>query len=192
MVFTLRRHMATWPAANKVHTIIMDFDGIFTDNKVYLNKDGEEWVRCDRADGLGFDFLRKEIKSGTLQAEILILSKEKNTVVNARARKLGIPCIQGIDDKLAYIKENIEQREINPDSFKNGSIYLGNDLNDLPIMQYAGFTVAPVDAHPLVKKAASVVLNKRGGDGFIRLFVEKFLRIDKMSLNEVASYVHNC
>jgi len=186
-----KRQNILWPQLHDIHTIVFDFDGVFTDNKVYLNQDGAEWVCCDRADGLGMDFLRYARKIDSLRAEVFILSKEQNGVVTARAKKLQIPCFQGVGDKLVFIKNYLEERELKMTDPAKGLIYIGNDLNDLPVMDYAGFTVAPADAHILVKEIASIVLDITGGNGFVRAFIESLLRMEKMSLTEVREYVCN-
>ena len=72
-----------------------------------------------------------------------------------------------------------------------GLVYLGNDLNDLPIMRRAGFTVAPADAHWRVKEQASVVLQSKGGRGFVREFIERLLGIETMSLEEIDVLIRN-
>jgi len=171
----------TWPAVTNVHTIVFDFDGVFTDNKVYVGEDGHEWVRCDRADGLGMDFLRKFVRDGLLGAEVFILSRETNPVVRARASKLRIECMSGVSDKLDFLQQHLRKKR--PDDLDpfSGVIYLGDDLNDLPLIERAAFSVAPSSAHPRVRQAASVVLESAGGQGFVREFVERLLRIDDMS-----------
>lgn len=179
------------PELQLVHTIVFDFDGVFTDNKVYIDQDGRESVRCDRADGLAFDFVRSYIRQGFLAAEIFVLSKEANIVVKARCRKLGLSCRQGVSDKLEYLEDYLQQRfpeNLNPWS---GLIFMGNDLNDLPVMQKAGCAIAPADAHPLVLSVAHYVFPQRGGEGVVRAFFEKFLGIDQLTkekVNELISY----
>jgi YrbI family 3-deoxy-D-manno-octulosonate 8-phosphate phosphatase len=181
-----------WPELLAIHTIIFDFDGVFTDNKVYVSETGAEEVRCDRADGLAIGFLRKYTRAGKLNAEMVILSKEKNPVVAARARKLGLDCWQGIDDKRGYLVEHFRRTRPNDPSPFAGLVCLGNDLNDLPLIECAGFSVVPADAHPYLRTVASVVLDRRGGCGFVREFVERLLRIDRMTREELYELVHNC
>ncbi len=85
-----------FPALAAIHTVAFDFDGVFTDNKVWVDQDGRESVRCDRGDGLAFDLVRAFQKRGKLNAEFFILSKEPNPVVLGRARKLKLDCHHGI------------------------------------------------------------------------------------------------
>jgi len=138
--------------------LVFDFDGVFTDNKVWTAQDGAESVACDRRDGLGIDRLRDA------GIPMFILSKETNPVVQARARKLRIDVAGGCDTKAAFLTRFMAERGIDP----AGVVYMGNDINDLEAMAVVGHAVAPADAHPDVKHVASLVLSCRGGDGAVR------------------------
>ena len=144
----------------------MDFDGVFTDNRVIVFQDGREAVLCDRGDGMGLDQLKK---SGL---PLLVLSTEKNSVVQARCEKLGIPCRQGVSDKISALKEWIKKNNLNP----SGIIYIGNDINDLSCLRYVGCGVAVGDAYPEVKASAQLILSAYGGRGAIRELCELILR----------------
>ncbi|MBD2428490.1 hypothetical protein [Phormidium sp. FACHB-1136] len=177
------------PPWESIHTLIFDFDGVFTNNKVWVDQAGNEWVRCDRGDGLAFDLLRTFMSRIDWPLQYFILSKEKNPVVLARANKLKIPCHQGISHKLAFVKTYLSDRfseEINP---QKGLIYLGNDLNDLAVMRFAGYSVAPSDAHPVIQQSASRILEQRGGEGFVRAFIELFLGIDQLDVDTLLEIV---
>ncbi len=178
-----------WPDIRKLHTIIFDFDGVFTDNKVYVLQDGQEFVRCDRADGLALDFLRRYRDRKQLDLEFLIVSTEHNPVVMARAQKLRIACRQGVGNKLAFVTDHLRTRRPEDADPFSGLVYFGNDLNDLPVLVRAGFSVVPHDAHDRVKQAASVVLTQTGGEGFVRAAVEKLLGIDNMTLEAIHELV---
>jgi YrbI family 3-deoxy-D-manno-octulosonate 8-phosphate phosphatase len=164
------------PIIENIHTIVFDFDGVFTDNKVWVHQDGSESVRCDRSDGLGFDLIKNYQKKNSLQIDMFILSKEANPVVLARANKLKLDCYHGVLNKSGF----------------SGLVYLGNDLNDLSLMSRAGCSIAPSDAHVLIKNVASLVLNEKGGEGFIRSFIEKLLRLDNLTEEEIHELVSNC
>jgi 3-deoxy-D-manno-octulosonate 8-phosphate phosphatase (KDO 8-P phosphatase) len=181
----------TLPELKNIHTIVFDFDGVFTNNKVWVDENGKETVRCDRSDGLGFDLLRNFIKHNKYSVEIFILSKEKNKVVSQRAKKLKIACHQGVSDKLKYLKQLLSKRFPNNKNYFAGLIYLGNDLNDFSVMDCAGFAVAPSDAHSKIIEIADIVYKERGGHGFIRAFIEDLLDIKKLSkehIYELISY----
>ena len=175
------------PKYENIHTIVFDFDGIFTDNKVYVDQEGKESVRCDRSDGLGFDFLRTFIKRKKWDLEYFILSKETNPVVLARAKKLKLPCKNSEDNKLVYLQKYLKERFVNYEEAFKGLLYLGNDLNDLPAMRFSGFSVAPSDSHPLVLKEADLIINKKGGDGFVRAFIEELIFRKKTSYEQITS-----
>ena len=183
------------PPLTAIHTVAFDFDGVFTDNKVWVDQDGRESVRCDRGDGLAFDLVRAFQKSGKINAEFFILSKEANPVVLARAKKLKLICHHGIGNKLNFMQEHLVMRFPSvPDPF-NGLIYLGNDLNDLPLMRRAGYAVAPSDAHPWVQQVAHLVLEQRGGEGFVRAFIERLFSMQQLSsdnLEEMDEIISNC
>ncbi len=180
------------PALETVHTIVFDFDGVFTDNKVWVDQEGHESVRCDRGDGLALDMVRAFKRQGKLNAELFVLSKESNPVVLQRARKLKLDCQHGVGDKLTFMQEYLENRFPSmPDPFA-GLVYLGNDLYDLPVMRRAGFAVAPEDAHPLVLDISHLVMRQGGGDGFVRAFIERLLGINELTEDEIDELVSNC
>jgi len=177
------------PTLAEIHTVALDFDGVFTDNKVWVDQHGCESVRCDRGDGLAFDLVRAFKRKRKLDVNFFILSKEINPVVLARARKLKVECKSGVDDKLRFMTDYFADRipdHINP---FNGLVYLGNDLNDLPLMRCAGFSVAPADAHPMVCDVAHLIMPQRGGEGFVRAFVELLLGIEHLSKEEIDELV---
>jgi N-acylneuraminate cytidylyltransferase len=141
-----------------VDAVITDFDGVHTDDSATLAQDGRESVRISRADGLGIERLRS---SGI---PLLIVSKETNPVVEARAAKLGVEVAYGIDDKRPVIREWLAMHGIDADR----AAYLGNDVNDLGPMGLVGWPVAVADAHPAVLQAARLVLARPGGNGAVR------------------------
>ena len=153
---------------NLVDLIVTDFDGVLTNNKVYVGEDGCEIVRCDRSDGLAFDVLKK------LNIPIYILSTEKNKVVQARANKLNIPVYSGVYDKMSAINDILEAE----DADIKRTVYIGNDLNDFGLIEASGISVCPADSHDKIKELSDVCLEKKGGDGVIRELVERCFRID--------------
>ena len=184
--------MKPCPALSTIHTVAFDFDGVFTDNKVWVDQDGRESVRCDRGDGFAFDLVRSFCRRGRLDAEFFILSKEPNPVVLARARKLKLDCHHGVHDKLAFMQEYLAQRFPGDQAAFAGLVYVGNDLNDLPLMKHAGYAVAPADAHHLVRSVAHLIIERPGGDGFVRAFIERLLKINELSPEEIDELVSDC
>jgi len=181
-----------FPLPDQIHTIVLDFDGVFTDNKVWVDQDGRESVRCDRADGLAFDMLRHAQAQGALSVDVFILSKEPNPVVLSRAKKLQLACQHGIRDKRAFLSDHFTRlRPDDPNPF-TGLLYVGNDLNDAPVMRKAGWAAAPADAHPAVRAIANIHLTAAGGHGCVRELVERLLRINEMTEWELDELISNC
>jgi len=180
------------PEISDIHTIAFDFDGVFTDNKVWVDQDGREMVRCDRGDGLGFDFMRTYQRLGKIDIEMFIISKEKNPVVLSRAKKLQLKCYHGVSDKRDFVSKYLAERFPNKPDAYSGFMYMGNDINDLPLMRDAGFSVAPADSHPMIKKIASLVLDTNGGEGCVRDFIEMLLRINSLTDGEIDELISNC
>ena len=175
------------PNYQNIHTIVFDFDGIFTNNKVYVDQDGKETVRCDRSDGLGFELLKSFIKQKNWDLEYFILSKETNPVVISRAKKLRLLCKNSVNDKLDYLKIYLKKRFENDKEAYRGLLYLGNDLNDLPAMKFAGFSIAPSNSHPIVLNFADLIIDKEGGNGFIRAFIEELIFTKPPSYEQILS-----
>ncbi len=141
-----------------IRLLVFDFDGVFTDNTVLVSEDGSESVRCWRGDGLGLEQLRR------LGLDLLILSTETNPVVSARARKLGIPCLQGSADKRAALEGAMRDRGLGPAQVA----YVGNDVNDLSCLALVGLPIVVHDAEPAVVAAAKWRTRRAGGHGAVR------------------------
>ena len=137
--------------------IFTDFDGCLTDDRVWLNQEGEEFVAANRKDGLAINRLRK------LGITVVITSTETNKVVSARATKLGIEALQGLSDKV----EAIENYRAKHNLTWNDSWYIGNDINDLGAIRKAKLSICPSDAVKEVKKEINVRLKTKGGYGVL-------------------------
>lgn len=157
--------LAPIPAATGVRLAAFDFDGVLTDNRVYVLEDGREAVACNRADGLAFDILRDH------GLPALILSTERNPVVSARAAKLRVPVLQGVADKAQALTDYCAAAGV----ALADVLFLGNDVNDLPALRIVGHPAAVADSHPAALRAARYVLTRRGGDGAVRELVENVL-----------------
>lgn len=141
-----------------VELIAFDFDGVFTDNMVYVTQDGIESVRCWRSDGLGLARLR------SVGVQAFIISTEANPVVTARANKLKLPCKQDVEDKAKTILDTCRDLGIAPGQ----TMFVGNDINDIPAFQSIGVPVAVADAYPEVDPYVIYRTNKPGGYGAVR------------------------
>jgi 3-deoxy-D-manno-octulosonate 8-phosphate phosphatase (KDO 8-P phosphatase) len=147
------------PLLERIRLAVFDFDGVFTDNRVWLDEDGRESLAFSRSDGLG---LRRLDEVGVRS---LIVSMEQNPIVGARAQKLRVDCVQGVDDKLAVIQERAGEPLENV-------AYVGNDINDAECLRSVGLPVVPADAWPEVKPLARWVLSRPGGAGCVREFCD--------------------
>jgi YrbI family 3-deoxy-D-manno-octulosonate 8-phosphate phosphatase len=143
----------------KVEMLVMDFDGVLTDDRVWVDENGRETIAASRSDALGLRILRD--KTGV---KLLVLSREVNPVVAARCRKMDVPFVQGVMDKAQVLLETLSKEGIDPANV----IYVGNDVIDLPCFPIVGCALAPANSYPLVLQQADIVLEKNGGQGAIR------------------------
>jgi YrbI family 3-deoxy-D-manno-octulosonate 8-phosphate phosphatase len=148
------------PMPEKIELIVSDFDGVITDNRVWTGQDGKEMIAASRSDSMHVRELRER------GIEVIILSSEPNPVVRKRAEKMGVESVQGIDmrGKGKALQTMLSKKNIDPAHV----IYVGNDLNDLPCFEIAGWAVAVADANPKVLRAADFVLQTCGGQGALR------------------------
>jgi N-acylneuraminate cytidylyltransferase len=152
----------------KVDLIVCDFDGVLTDNRVWVDRDGRESVAAFRSDSIRV----KETRARGI--EIMILSSELDPVVAARAKKMGVEAVQGvaIHAKGRVLREVLEQKKVKAENV----IYVGNDLNDLPCFEVVGWAVAVADAYPEVLRSADFILSKAGGHGALRELCDLLLK----------------
>jgi YrbI family 3-deoxy-D-manno-octulosonate 8-phosphate phosphatase len=141
-----------------IRMLALDFDGVMTDNLVAVDENGTESVRCSRADGMGIAELKRH------GIEAVVISTERNPVVAARCRKLGIACVQGLEDKLSALRKAAAERGLEPHEVA----YVGNDRNDLECMGWAGTPIAVSDAIGEVRRLAKFVASRPGGRGAVR------------------------
>jgi YrbI family 3-deoxy-D-manno-octulosonate 8-phosphate phosphatase len=147
--------------------VAFDFDGVFTDNGVYVFQDGTEAIRCSRADGIGLARLRQ------LKVHSVVISTETNPVVSVRCAKLGIQCVQGCSDKRMTLERiaadaGISLRQV---------AYVGNDINDISCLTIAGLPIIVRDAHPELEPYARYKTKARGGYGAVREVCDLFVHI---------------
>jgi YrbI family 3-deoxy-D-manno-octulosonate 8-phosphate phosphatase len=157
---------------DQIDALVFDFDGVLTDNTVFLDEDGREWVRCNRGDGLAFNELQK------LGVKSYIISAEKNKIVSARASKLNIPALYGVSNKVDALQGLCIREGLNVSRV----FYIGNDLNDLEVMKLSGFSACPADSHPKIKETATFKLNNNGGSGVVRELLEEILNVDVVKI----------
>jgi len=146
----------------KIDLLILDFDGVFTDNSVLVMENGSEAVFCNRSDGFGIESLLKK------SIPTVVLSSEVNKVAEARCKKLKIPCYLGEKNKFVKLKEILKTYKAELQNV----VYVGNDINDLECMRAVGCSIAVKDAYISVKEVANYTLSAKGGHGAIRELVD--------------------
>lgn len=151
----------------EIRLFAFDFDGVFTDNTVYVMEDGSEGVRCYRGDGLG---LRKLEGAGI---HPVIVSTETNPVVSARSRKLGIQCVQSCDDK----RRELQAIARNLGLTLEQTAFMGNDINDLSCLTCVALPIVVQDAHTDVLPHALYRTRAPGGRGAVREVCDLFERV---------------
>ncbi len=147
-----------------IRLLVFDFDGVFTDNSVYVNQYGEEMVRCCRSDGIGLEKIKR------LGIKTIVLSAEINSVVQTRTKKLGIECIQGCNDKLVKLEEIIQKMGI---SFAQ-VCFMGNDVNDLSCLKKVALPIVVCDAYHEIIGFARYQTKAKGGYGAVREVCDLF------------------
>ncbi|MEX2160774.1 MAG: acylneuraminate cytidylyltransferase [Anaerolineales bacterium] len=162
------------PLPRKVTLLVMDFDGVMTDNRVWVSEEGIEQAAANRSDGLG---IRMLLQAGV---DAMVISMEENPIVSKRCEKLGIPYMKGIQDKGGLLSSILAERKLNA----NEVIFLGNDTNDLPCFPLVACGVAVADSHPEVLRQADLILSKPGGRGAVRELCDLILANDPRRANE--------
>ena len=150
----------------KISLVVMDFDGVLTDNLVYVDENGIEKVATSRGDSMGIRLVRE-----STPIEFMVISTEVNPVVTTRCDKLKLEVFQGIKDKPGVLRNIMQQKGIPAEEI----VFIGNDVNDLGCLELAGYAVVPADAEPKVIRSADLVLNRKGGRGAVREFCDMLL-----------------
>jgi len=154
------------PLPQVVKLVVFDFDGVMTDNRVWVDADGHEFIAAYRSDSVGLHALRDA------GIDSVVLSTETDRAVEARCRKIGIDVMQGVKDKAERLTNFLAERGIDPAQV----VYIGNDINDLPCFPLVGCAVAVADAMPDVLHAADLVLTQSGGFGAVREICERIVK----------------
>ena len=149
----------------RVRLLVLDFDGVLTDNTVTVDGQGIESVTCWRGDGIGTAALQ------SAGVPVVVLSKERDRVVQVRCDKLGLECHQGVDDKGPALAALLAARGIDPSDVA----YVGNDVNDLDPLRMVGLPIVVADAHVSVLGAADYVTSALGGRGAVREVCDRII-----------------
>lgn len=153
------------PLPEQVDLLVLDFDGVMTDDRVWVDQNGHESVAANRRDGMGIAALHNA------GIPMVVLSTESNPVVAARCRKLNLTVIQGLKDKSVTLQQLLQERHLDPAHV----VYLGNDVNDLPCFPLVGCAVVVGDAHQDVILQADLVLSNFGGQGAVRELCDRII-----------------
>ncbi len=159
----------------KVKLLLTDNDGVLTDGTALYSKHGEEMKRYSLRDGMGIERLRE-----ILGMETGIITKESSQIILSRAQKLKLKHVYaGINDKLTKLKEILEQENLLPENIA----YIGDDVNDLEVLEFVGFSASPADGMEQVKMLVDYVTTRRGGDGALRELIELILFVHRAQGN---------
>jgi len=165
--------------AKKTRIVIFDVDGVLTDGRLYITESGEEIKAFHSRDGHGMKMLQ------STGIEIGIITGRTSNIVSHRMGELGIKHVyQGRRDKLPAFQELLTKLNLSADE----TVFVGDDVVDLPIMVRAGLSVAVSDAHPLVKQYAHWQTNNPGGKGAARDVCELIMQAHGTLENQMKKY----
>lgn len=152
---------------NRIKLFGCDVDGTLTDAGMYYFEDGNEAKKFNTKDGMGIRLLKE---NGILT---LIITSENTKIVESRAKKLNVDYLfQGIKNKLETIKELLEKLNIKSEEFA----YIGDDINDKELLEFAGIKACPNDAVSIIKNIESIlIMDLKGGEGAVREFIDKYI-----------------
>lgn len=148
--------------------LVLDFDGVLTDNKVYTDSEGKEMVRCDKYDSTGISALKK------IGFPVIILSRDRGGVVGARAKKMRLQYVQGLEEKISVLEKIVKERGITLENV----CYIGNDINDLDCLEAVGSAVAVANSHPDILDSVDFITSKPGGHGAVREICDMLIEIN--------------
>lgn len=162
-----------WQQLAQVRLLCCDVDGVFSDGRIYLGNDGEEFKAFHTRDGFGIKALR------AAGIEVAIITGRQSQIVESRFQALGVPYrFQGCHDKQQPFDELLTTLNLVPQQIA----YIGDDIPDLALIRQAGLGVAVQDAHPLVRQAADYVTTLPGGFGAVRELCDLLLQSQGHSL----------
>ena len=168
--------------ASRIKLLLMDCDGVLTDGRIWLFDNGEEQKGFHTRDGLGLELWhRAGLRSG-------IISGRKSSAVERRAQGLGMSFVrQGVTEKVQAFREILDQAGVTSEEVA----FIGDDLNDIPLMTRSGLGVAVADAAPEAREHAHYVTSVVGGYGAVREVVELILKAQGRWDQLTADYTKN-
>ena len=154
---------------NEVKLALFDFDGVFTNNLVYVSENGVEHVACCRSDGIGISRLN------SIGIPTYVISTETNNVVMARCEKLKIPFVQNIKNKDFEVLKLCKELKVDLEN----TLFIGNDINDIPALKIVGFPISVADSYPEIKEYTIYQTKAKGGEGAVREVCDLIYRSHK-------------
>lgn len=156
----------------KIKLVLSDVDGVLTDGGMYYSKNGEELKKFNTRDGMAIEILHNNnIKSG-------IITKENSKIVKQRTQKIKPDLVLiGIQKKELELPKICKKFNIS----NNQIAYIGDDINDLSIMNLVGFSACPKDAVDEIKKISDYISNYSGGSGVLREISDLIISIQNRS-----------
>ena len=156
---------------NKIKLILSDIDGVWTDGGMYYDQMGNEFKKFNTYDSAGVLFCKK------LGIPVGIITGENTEIVKRRAEKLIIDYVfQGVNNKVSVLEKLCNDLKISFDEVA----YIGDDINDIGIINKVGFSACPCSAPTYIKDKVNLVLNKKGGEGVFREFIEQIFGLEKI------------
>ena len=152
------KHLSEFKDKNLIKLVLLDFDGVFTDNKVVVDEYGNESVFCSRYDGYGLKFLKDKL------IPIFVITSETKSIAKLRCKKLGVECIDGVISKVEESKKILKGLDLKYENV----CFLGNDINDIELLDIVGFPVKTFDSHPLLNNRGYFSTKLKGGQGCVR------------------------
>lgn len=160
--------LTSFEIMEKPKLILTDIDGVWTDGGMYYDQTGNEWKKFHTYDSAGVLFCHQQ------NIPVGIITGEETEIVARRARKLKVDYLfQGVKEKLEVVTQLAEKLGIDFSEIA----YIGDDLNDVEVLKKVGISGAPSSAPEYIKKLTNVKLEKKGGEGVFREFVEQILNV---------------
>lgn len=157
---------------DKVKIIFTDFDGVWTDNCVYVSEEGIESVKCSKLDSMGLKRFRE-----LCNVKVIVLSSETNRTVSKRCRKLNIECVDSVEDKVEVAKKLCQRENLD---LSRDAMFIGNDINDIALLKEVEFSAVVFDAYDEAARYAKYKCKSKGGCGAIREILDEVLRCKKL------------
>ena len=158
--------------STKLKYLFLDFDGVLTNNSVYTDSKGNEYIQSSKSDSIYVELY------SYIGVNLLVISSEKNQSVKMRCKKMKLKCFNGIKDKKVFLEKYIKKNSIQI----NNCGYVGNDLNDFESLKMFSYRFCPSDSNPIIKKICNYRLRSPGGGYILREIFEKFFKLNSKKL----------